>query len=97
MDIELPENDVYIQGNKEALQRILFTLISNVICYGSDEKYLGIFLRTDKQRVKGQTIEKAFAENVFDCLFTMEDSNTPLLITQRCWTLSVQGYVGCSR
>lgn len=80
VDIELPENAVYIQGNKEAFQRILFNLISNVIRYGSDGKYLGIFLRTDKQRVyvevvdKGKGIEKAFAKNVFDRLFTMEDS-----------------------
>ena len=80
VDIGLPENPVYIQGNKEALQRILFNLISNVIRYGSDGKYLGVFLRTDKKDVyvdvvdKGKGIDKAFAENVFDRLFTMEDS-----------------------
>ncbi len=80
VDIELPENAVYIQGNKEALQRILFNLISNVIRYGSDGKYLGIFLRTEKPWVyvdvvdKGKGIEKDFAQNVFDRLFTMEDS-----------------------
>lgn len=80
VDIGLPENSVYIQGNKEALQRILFNLISNVIRYGSDGKYLGIFLRVDKKSVyidvvdKGQGIDKFFAESVFDRLFTMEDS-----------------------
>jgi len=80
VDIGLPENSVYIQGNKEALQRILFNLISNVIRYGSDGKYLGIFLRTEKPWVyvdvvdKGKGIEKDFAQNVFERLFTMEDS-----------------------
>lgn len=49
VDVDLPQNAVYIQGNKEALQRILFNLISNVIRYGSDGKYLGVFLRTDKK------------------------------------------------
>lgn len=57
-------------------------MISNVIRYGSDGKYLGVFLRTDKKSVfvdvvdKGQGIDKAFAESVFDRLFTMEDSRS---------------------
>ena len=82
VDIELPETPVYIQGNREALQRIFCNLISNVIRYGSDGKYLGIFLRTDKKSVyidvvdKGQGIDKAFSENVFDRLFTLEDSRS---------------------
>lgn len=82
VDIELPESPVYIQGNKEALQRIFFNLISNVIRYGSDGKYLGVFLRTDKKRVyidvvdKGQGIDKSFSESVFDRLFTLEDSRS---------------------
>lgn len=82
VDVGLPENAVYIQGNQEALQRILFNLISNVIRYGSDGKYLGIFLRTDKKSVsvevvdKGKGIDRAFSESVFDRLFTMEDSRS---------------------
>lgn len=82
VEIGLPEHAVYIQGNQEALQRILFNLISNVIRYGSDGKYLGVFLRTDEKNVwldvtdKGKGIEKAFAKSVFDRLFTMEDSRS---------------------
>ena len=58
----------------------MFNLISNAIRYGSDGKYLGVFLRTDQVRIyidivdKGRGIEKEFAESVFDRLFTMEDS-----------------------
>ena len=80
VDIDVPETSVYVQGNKEALQRILFNLISNVIRYGAEGKYLGMVLRTDERNVyidvtdKGKGIEKPFADSVFDRLFTMEDS-----------------------
>lgn len=80
VEIDVPENPVYVQGNKEALQRILFNLISNVIRYGADGKYLGMFLRADGNAVyidvtdKGKGIDKPFADSVFDRLFTMEDS-----------------------
>lgn len=80
VDISIPETSIYIQGNAEAIQRILFNLISNVIRYGSDGKYIGLFLREDKTQVyidivdKGKGIEKEFAANVFERLYTMEDS-----------------------
>ena len=80
VEVDIPETSVYIQGNKEALQRILFNLISNVIRYGADGKYLGISLRNDERNVyvdvtdKGKGIDKAFADSIFDRLFTMEDS-----------------------
>lgn len=80
VEIDVPENPVYVQGNKEALQRILFNLISNVIRYGADGKYLGMFLRADGSAAyidvtdKGKGIDKPFADSVFDRLFTMEDS-----------------------
>lgn len=80
VDINIPEMSVYIQGNREAMQRILYNLISNVIRYGSDGKYLGIALRSDEKAVyvdvsdKGKGIDKSFANSVFDRLFTMEDS-----------------------
>ncbi len=82
VDIGLPEHAVYIQANREALQRILLNLISNVLRYGLEGKYLGLFLRTDEKHVyidvvdKGKGIEKAFAEHVFDRLFTLEDSRS---------------------
>lgn len=80
VDISIPETTLFVQGDKDALQRILFNLISNVIRYGNDGKYLGIFLREDKANIyidvtdKGKGIKKEFASNVFDRLYTMEDS-----------------------
>ncbi len=79
-EIEIPEKAIFVQGNRDALQRILFNLISNVIRYGSDGKYMGMFLRSDEKQIyidvvdKGKGIDKAFAQNVFERLFTMEDS-----------------------
>lgn len=78
--IDIPEQKIYARANQEALQRIMFNLISNAIRYGADGKYLGLFLRTDKTNVyieivdKGRGISPEYANTVFDRLFTMEDS-----------------------
>lgn len=80
VEVDIPEEAVFVRGNRDALQRILFNLISNVVRYGTDGKYMGIFLRSDKKYIyidvvdKGKGIDKAFAQNVFERLFTMEDS-----------------------
>ena len=80
VEIEIPEEPVFVEGNEEALQRILFNLISNAVRYGSDGKYLGIAVRTEGVFAlihvtdRGKGIEKAFAGTVFERLFTMEDS-----------------------
>lgn len=80
VEVKIPEEAVFIMGNKEALHRILCNLISNVIRYGLDGRYLGLVLRSVKNDVyidvidKGKGIEKEFAGNVFERLFTMEDS-----------------------
>ena len=78
VDIDVPELFIYIQGNKDAVQRILFNLVSNVVRYGADGKYLGVFLRADEKSVyidvTDKGIDKQFANSVFDRLFTLEDS-----------------------
>lgn len=80
VEVKIQEEAVFIMGNKEALHRILYNLISNVIRYGLDGRYLGLVLRSVKNDVyidvidKGKGIEKEFAGNVFERLFTMEDS-----------------------
>lgn len=82
VEVGLPDTAVFAQGNREALQRILSNLISNVIRYGSEGRYLGVFLRTDEQSAyidvadKGRGIDSAFAGSVFERLFTMEDSRS---------------------
>lgn len=80
VEVDIPDQMLYANANKDALQRILFNLISNAIRYGGDGKYLGIFLRADQRDIyidiidKGIGIKKEFAASVFDRMFTMEDS-----------------------
>lgn len=80
VDINIPEQDIFVQGDKDAIYRILFNLLSNAVRYGSDGNYIGFILREDKNYVwidiidKGKGIEKKFASNVFERLYTMEDS-----------------------
>ena len=82
LEIDIPEEPVYVWGNKEALQRILSNLISNVIRYGREGRYLGVFLREKEEEIwidvvdKGKGIAPEFAESVFERLFTMDDSRS---------------------
>ena len=80
VDLDIPDTPVFVQGDKDALQWIFYNLLSNVMRYGSDGKYLGIFVRQDESSVyidvvdKVKGIERKFASDVFDRLYTMEDS-----------------------
>lgn len=80
VEISIPEREIYVQGDKDALQRVLFNLLSNAVRYGGDGRYLGIFLREEKNSVsidvtdKGKGIKKEFADRIFERLYTMEDS-----------------------
>ncbi len=80
VDIAIPEQTIFVQGDKESINRILCNLLTNAIRYGSDGKYIGLFLREDLDFVyidiidKGKGIEKQFAASVFERLYTMEDS-----------------------
>ncbi|MCM1551717.1 MAG: sensor histidine kinase [Butyrivibrio sp.] len=82
VEVDIPDAPIYVQGNKDALQRILFNLISNAVRYGADGRFLGVRLREEEGLVfiditdKGKGIEKAFVDHVFDRLFTMEDSRS---------------------
>ena len=64
VEIEIPERDIYVYGNEDAIRRILFNLITNAIRYGLDGKYLGIFLIPGEEEVeirvrdKGKGIDK---------------------------------------
>lgn len=81
-DVELliPEKDIYALGEVRAVDRILNNIISNAVRYGGDGNYIGLTLRESGEHVyidimdKGKGIEKAFARNVFDRLYTLEDS-----------------------
>lgn len=80
VDISIPEQDCFVYGDKDIIDRILFNLISNAVRYGRDGKYIGLSLREANSYVyidiidKGKGIEKEFVANVFERLYTMEDS-----------------------
>lgn len=81
--VDIPNAPIFVMSNSDALQRILFNLISNAIRYGADGKYLGMVLRSDEENAyidiidKGRGIPKEFADTIFERLFTMEDSRNP--------------------
>ena len=80
--IDIPEKEIFILGNEEAIVRILNNLISNAIRYGSDGKYLGIAIKEADDNVtidvidKGKGIEEKYKEEVFERIFTLEDSRS---------------------
>lgn len=83
VSIEIPETPVYAFANKEALDRVLSNLISNAIQYGSGGGIIGLRILTDEQDVeievwdRGQGIKEAYKEQVFERMYTMEDSRNP--------------------
>lgn len=80
VELSIPEEDLFAQGEARAVSRILSNLLSNAVRYGGDGKYIGLSLRESERNVyiditdRGKGIEKAFARNVFDRLYTLEDS-----------------------
>ncbi len=82
VDIHIPEQEIYVWGNEDAIHRIFMNLISNAIRYGSHGKYIGLTLRENKKNAfidvidHGAGIKKEFAQNVFTRLYTMEDSRS---------------------
>lgn len=80
VELNIPEKDMFARGEARAVERIVGNLLSNALRYGGDGKYIGLFLRENEGYVyidvvdRGKGIEKAFAQNVFDRLYTLEDS-----------------------
>jgi len=84
VDIKIPENNIYVFGNIEALERIMNNLISNAIKYGGYGKYIGINLSYDDNFSyveiwdKGKGIDEVNVEKVFERMYTLEDSRNKL-------------------
>ncbi|MGV8981760.1 sensor histidine kinase [Clostridium sp.] len=84
VDINIPETNIYVLGNIEALERIMNNLISNAIKYGSLGKYIGLNLSYDDNFSyveiwdKGKGIDEINVEKVFERMYTLEDSRNKL-------------------
>jgi signal transduction histidine kinase len=80
VDIQIPNIELYVYSNKEALKRILLNLITNALRYGSEGNFLGLCIRYNENIVsidiidKGKGIEKTEKEHIFERLYTADDS-----------------------
>lgn len=82
VDIDIPEKNIYVLGNEEAIHRILNNLIDNTFKYGKDGKFLGLTVKEEENFIKvevidkGKGIEEKYKEEVFERIFTLEDSRS---------------------
>lgn len=82
VELSIPEQKLFVQGEKKSLDRIFNNLLSNAIRYGSDGKYIGVFLREEENYIlvdvvdRGRGIDRECAKYVFDRLYTMDDSRS---------------------
>lgn len=80
VSIDIPEKDIFAIGNEEALSRILTNLLSNAVYHGGEGKILGLIVKERDKKVyiqvwdKGRGIAAVYHEQVFERLFTLDDS-----------------------
>lgn len=78
----IPEEPVFFYGDEQALDRILFNLLSNGVRYGGDGKYLGLSVEKKAGTVEirvtdhGRGIEAEHLKYIFRRLYTPEDSRS---------------------
>lgn len=79
--LDIPEGDLFVQANEEAIDRVLNNLITNAMKYGSDGKMLGLSLHhTNSDGVlleiwdQGKGIPESEHSRVFERMYTLEDS-----------------------
>lgn len=83
VEIFIPEQSIFIEGDESAINRILFNLISNAVHYGNSGKYIGLSLKENADGSaavditdKGKGIDREAARHIFERLYTMEDSRS---------------------
>ncbi len=80
VNVDIPENSIYVLGNEEAIDRILNNLISNAIKYGDFGKAIGLKVSVDDSFAyvdvwdKGKGISELDKDRVFERMYTLEDS-----------------------
>ncbi|MFE4706123.1 sensor histidine kinase [Peribacillus simplex] len=83
VEVDIPDQHLYILGNEDAINRIFNNLISNSIRYGSDGGVFGLTLREGDGAVsveiwdKGKGIAEIHQDRVFDRLYTLDDARNP--------------------
>lgn len=80
VDIDIPEEEVPVEADKQAVKRILANLLQNAIKYGADGRYLrlGITWKEDYVMIQvedhGKGIIEDSQDKIFERLVTLEDS-----------------------
>ncbi|KNX32882.1 MULTISPECIES: sensor histidine kinase [Bacillus amyloliquefaciens group] len=78
--IDIPDDSVFVNGDEDAIERVLNNLITNAIQYGSDGKMVGLKIRITDNDVfveisdKGKGINEMHKDRVFERMYTLEDS-----------------------
>ncbi|MEK4366441.1 two-component sensor histidine kinase [Paenibacillus amylolyticus] len=85
VELEIPDGDLFVQANEEALDRVLDNLITNGMKYGADGKVLGLSLDhsigapvTLQIWDQGKGIPESEHSRVFERMYTLEDSRNRL-------------------
>lgn len=80
MVVEIPDTEILIVGDAEALRRVLSNLLSNAVKYGGAGKYLAVKMETKANDVvitvtdHGPGILEENYEKIFERLYTQNDS-----------------------
>lgn len=83
--MDIPKEPFYVHGHEASIRRILNNLLSNAIRYGGAGKYLRLTVRARDDAVsaavtdRGAGIDRAHLQNVFDRLYTLDDSRSRAL------------------
>lgn len=82
VEIDIPDEPIFILGNEDALYRILNNLISNAIKHGGDGLMLGLSLYANQESAvievkdRGKGIHEQHIDRIFERLYTLEDSRS---------------------
>lgn len=83
--IEIPEKDLFVWGDSQAIDRILSNLLLNALRYGKEQKIIGLMMKEKNSMVwveiwnGGAGIPEKDIPYVFDRLYTAEPSRTEKL------------------
>ncbi|WP_340399501.1 sensor histidine kinase [Paenibacillus sp. FSL H8-0079] len=85
VELDIPDDDIFVQGNEEALERVLDNLMTNGMKYGAEGKVLGLTLEHSTGGPvmlqiwdQGKGIPESEHSRVFERMYTLEDSRNRL-------------------
>ena len=85
VELSIPEGDLFVTGNVDALDRVLDNLITNAMRYGAEGKVLGLLLEQPNSGEvmlqiwdRGKGIPEREHDRVFERMYTLEDSRNRL-------------------